>query len=360
MPFIGLQLLALVITGFFPSLVNYLPNRTYLTSESAPPPMNPRIQPCLEEQVLTLYANQETSLVAAIDAMASVDASYMSSAANQVLQDSLGKARDTFVKVDNIYQAKAELTDFSKGYEALHYQVRDIQFNVRNNKRLVEDAQLQLRRLEDISLNDNRRAALEAKIDDLGRFNELLEASIPQEWATQRPMFEKLNKTEKQSRTQYRRNVDEAYEGIQELRLWISQAPELAQMKNDLAALALSIEQLDAKSAMAAIKLQEQQLGELAGVSSIKSKLSKTRRALKGSKYDPEKAKGLHNQAMQMLDAEIVWRERALTDLAPALMSYDMAIKESIGLRLQERMSDDLATTVSACMATHKDISLQF
>jgi tripartite ATP-independent transporter DctM subunit len=359
-PFIGLQLLALVITGFFPSLVNYLPNRTYLTSESAPPPINPRIQPCLEEQVLTLYANQETSLVAAIDTMASVDASYMSSAANQVLQDSLGKARDTFVKVENIYQTKAELTDFSKGYEALHYQVRDIQFNVRNNKRLVEDAQLQLRRLEDISLNDNRRAALEAKIDELGRFNELLEASIPQEWATQRPMFEKLNKAEKQSRTQYRRNVDEAYEGIQELRLWISQVPELAQMKNDVAALALSIDQLDAKSAMAAIKLQEQQLGELAGVSSIKSKLSKTRRALKGSKYDPEKAKGLHNQAMQMLDAEIVWRERALTDLAPALVSYDMAIKESIGLRLQERMSDDLATTVSACMATHKDISLQF
>ncbi len=71
----------------------------------------------------------------------------------------------------------------------MHYQVRDIQFNVRNNKRLVVDAQLQLRRLEDISLNDNRRAALEAKIDELGRFNELLEASIPQEWATQRPMF---------------------------------------------------------------------------------------------------------------------------------------------------------------------------
>ena len=359
-PFIGLQLLALVITGFLPSLVNYLPNRTYLTSESAPPPMNPRIQPCLEEQVLTLYANQETSLVAAIDAMASVDASYMSSAANQVLQDSLGKARDTFVKVENIYQAKAELTAFSKGYEALHYQVRDIQFNVRNNKRLVVDAQLQLRRLEDISLNDNRRAALEAKIDELGRFNELLEASIPQEWATQRPMFEKFNKAEKQSRTQYRRNVDEAYEGIQELRLWISQAPELAQMKEDVTALALSIDQLDAKSAMAAIKLQEQQLGELAGVSSIKSKLSKTRRALKGSKYDPEQAKGLHHQAVQLLDAEIVWRERALIDLAPALVSYDMAIKESIGLRLQERMSDDLATTVSACMATHKDISLQF
>ena len=111
---------------------------------------------------------------------------------------------------------------------------------------------------------------------------------------------------------------------------------------------------------MAAIKLQERNLGEFAGISSIKSKLSKARRALKGSKYDPEKAKGYHSQAMDLLTAEIIWRKRALMDMAPALASYDMAIKDSIGLRLQERMSDEVATTISACMAGHKDISLQF
>ena len=46
--------------------------------------------------------------------------------------------------------------------------------------------------------------------------------------------------------------------------------------------------------------------------------------------------------------------------MAPALLSYDMAIRDSIGLRMQKRMSLDLATTVSACMSSHKDISLQF
>jgi hypothetical protein len=359
-PFIGLQILALIITGFFPSLVNYLPNRTYLTSESAPPPMNPRIQPCLEEQVLTLYANQKISLVAAIDSMAAADTSYVSSAAAQMLDDSLTKARQTFVKVESIYQAKAELTDFEQNYEPLHQQVREIQLNVRRNKRLVEDAKLQLRRLDDIELNADRRSSLAIRIDELGLLNQRLEASIPAVWATQRPIFEKLNKAEKQSRNQYRRNADEAYEGITEMRLWISQAPELAELEPGVAELAANIDQLDAKDAMSAIKLQERNLGELSGVSSIKSKLSKARRALKGSKYNPEKAKGYHSEAMALLTAEITWRKRALTDMVPALVSYDLAIKDSIGLRLQERMSDDVATTVSACMASHKDISLQF
>ena len=359
-PFIGLQILALIITGFFPSLVNYLPNRTYLTSESAPPPMNPRIQPCLEEQVLSLYANQKVSLVAAIDSMAAADTSYVSSAAAQMLDDSLTKARQTFVKVESIYQAKAELTDFEQNYEPLHQQVREIQLSVRRNKRLVEDAKLQLRRLDDIELNADRRSSLALRIDELGLLNQRLEASIPAVWATQRPIFEKLNKAEKQSRNQYRRNADEAYEGITEMRLWITQAPKLAEIEPGVAELAANIDQLDAKDAMSAIKLQERKLGEFAGVSSIKSKLSKARRALKGSKYNPEKAKGYHSEAMALLSAEIIWRKRALTDMVPALVSYDLAIKDSIGLRLQERMSDDVATTISACLASHKDISLQF
>ena len=39
--------IGLGIVGFYPSLVNYLPARTYLTSNVAPPPMNPKLQHCL-------------------------------------------------------------------------------------------------------------------------------------------------------------------------------------------------------------------------------------------------------------------------------------------------------------------------
>ncbi|MDC0094083.1 TRAP transporter large permease subunit, partial [Alphaproteobacteria bacterium] len=48
-PFIMLQLFALGIVGYFPALVNYLPNRVSYLSDTAPPPKNPKIQYCLEK-----------------------------------------------------------------------------------------------------------------------------------------------------------------------------------------------------------------------------------------------------------------------------------------------------------------------
>ena len=45
--FIVLQLVGLGIVGFFPQLVNYLPLRSYFSSEVAPPPINPKLQDCL-------------------------------------------------------------------------------------------------------------------------------------------------------------------------------------------------------------------------------------------------------------------------------------------------------------------------
>ena len=53
--FIFLQLIGLAVAGTFPALVNYLPNRVYLSSETAPPPMNPKLQQCLEDNVFAYY-----------------------------------------------------------------------------------------------------------------------------------------------------------------------------------------------------------------------------------------------------------------------------------------------------------------
>ncbi|MEM9736386.1 MAG: TRAP transporter large permease subunit, partial [Pseudomonadota bacterium] len=50
-PFIALQLLALGIVGATPALVNYLPQRTKLLAETAPPPLNPQLQFSMENYV---------------------------------------------------------------------------------------------------------------------------------------------------------------------------------------------------------------------------------------------------------------------------------------------------------------------
>ena len=42
------------------------------------------------------------------------------------------------------------------------------------------------------------------------------------------------------------------------------------------------------------------------------------------------------------------------------LNQYDDAIKDTIGLRLQERLTKKQAKIVSSCKAIHRDISLNF
>ncbi len=65
-PFIFLQLLGLVIVGLYPALSNYIPFRSYLTSELAPPSTNPKLERCLMDYTYTLYKNDEPQIRKAI------------------------------------------------------------------------------------------------------------------------------------------------------------------------------------------------------------------------------------------------------------------------------------------------------
>jgi TRAP-type C4-dicarboxylate transport system permease large subunit len=61
-PFIAIQLLALCIIGYLPTLANYLPLRTYLTSEVSPPPTNPKLQQCILDYKFRNYENDQFKL----------------------------------------------------------------------------------------------------------------------------------------------------------------------------------------------------------------------------------------------------------------------------------------------------------
>ena len=91
--FIVLQLIGLAIAGAFPSLVNYLPNRVYLSSETAPPPMNPKLQHCLEEGVFAYYDTNGDNLRAAIDRAGGLDTSYLPADLRDRLGNGFGQAR---------------------------------------------------------------------------------------------------------------------------------------------------------------------------------------------------------------------------------------------------------------------------
>jgi hypothetical protein len=137
-------------------------------------------------------------------------------------------------------------------------------------------------------------------------------------------------------------------------------AEDLAGLAPQLSALEAAIAGGPAEDAMDLIKQSEDALGTIAGTSDIKSKFSRARRALKGSSPEPDKAIQELREGLALFSAEVDWRSRATADIGPALAAYDDAVKETIGLRLQRRMTSDQIEAVSICQSVHRDVSLQF
>ena len=140
--FIGLQLLALAIAGFYPSLVNYLPNRTYLTSDTAPPPVNPKLQECLEDYVFAIYASERGALEDAIKAARQLDLSYIPKRSRDALDQGFDKAAATFALTEKITAAKAGLDAYEADYRPIHEQVRALEVAVRKHDAAIEELEL--------------------------------------------------------------------------------------------------------------------------------------------------------------------------------------------------------------------------
>lgn len=359
--FIGLQLLALLIAGSFPSMVNYLPNRSFLTSETAPPPMNPRLQSCLESYLFEVYDTDGERLQSSIAQMAATDLSYLPSSVRKSLTTSTDNAQATFALVEQVRSAQQVLADYEQGYRPLHQQVRGLQAEMRKLDREIKHQQVLLRRLSDEpDAKPAQLAKRQAKIDHLTIEREALEPQIPANWQADHEQHLALLKAEKKALNRYRNNVDSAYEPIPELLKVLDQTEALAATEPQIRALTAIIAEQDGKAAMAQVAAVSKSLGLVAGSSKIKSKLSKARRALKGKRADPAKAQKLVSESLSLLASELDWRRQAASRLTPALLAYESAIKDSIGLRLQKRLSIDQAEFIASCRSSHKDVSLHF
>jgi hypothetical protein len=75
---------------------------------------------------------------------------------------------------------------------------------------------------------------------------------------------------------------------------------------------------------------------------------------------DDEKMANLNDEIVAIFNEEINWRQKASQSLLKRLNEYDDKIKNTIGLRLQERLTKKQAKFVSKCRSIHRDISLNF
>ncbi len=360
-PFIVLQLVALVIVALTPSLVNYLPTRIALSVETAPPPVNPRLQYCIEEYLFDYYDSHGAELRGQVNALRGANLSVLPEKRQQALHESLDRTLSTFDLVARVRQAEADRLSYEPQYRPLHRLVRDLQAQQRRIQLAIDELEQDRMRISRSDNPDqNSLDRIEAEIQTTKAAIADLQMQIPESWTEANKHYTELDEREKKARRSYRSNVDQAYETTVELRGVLDSVKGLAGLEHQLAALEAAIVNDPPEDAMALIKESESDLGQIAGTSAIISKLSRARRALKGNNPDPEKALQDLRDGLQIFSAEVDWRGRAAAEIAPALASYDNAIKESIGLRSQRRMPPEQIKAVASCQSVHRDYSLQF
>jgi len=334
-----------------------------LTSDTAPPPSNPKLQQCLENYVFADYDRKQDLIVASIERIKTANIAYLPDEYQDKLTESYSKAGKSFAMIEGIRSSSANLDEYSIEYRPIHVETRLIQKSIRRHDKEIKELSEEIRR---IGFNENEEDAeskvanMKSRVSTLEAERAALVSSIPEGFKLAREKFETFAKKADQTRRVYRQNVDESYEIIKTLRRMLTESDQLEALMPKILPLADIIREQSADEAMDIIKALEAEIDALTETHKIKSRLSKARRALRGNSPDPDKAITEIMKADELMRESVAWHKRAASELSGDLESYDSAIADTIGMRMQARLSNDQAESVASCLAVHKDLSLHF
>ena len=359
--FIGLQLVALVIVGLYPALVNYLPNRSLLLSETAPPPRNPQLQYCVEKYVGEKFAANGDTVLAAISQAGEIDLSALPPKIAKNFQNGLKDAEGSIEQLNEVFEAENAVIAATPGYRPLHKEVRALQRDIRVIDKKIKDLNDDIGRLRGKEGAEEQRESLNGRIEALEADKAEIVAKIPAEWDGANKEFTGLLKNETKLRSQYRRSVDNAYEPVTELISTLNGTGAFVELGEPLKGLIARIEAEEPAVMVGEIQALEKRFGAIEGPDDVKKALAKARRAVKSRTPDKEKAIEETKIAIAAFEDEVDWRsEAASQNLLEKIEGYEASISGTIGLRQQQNMPRELGLFIADCNSGHRDISLSF
>ncbi len=358
--FIILQLLGIVIVGFNPGLVNYLPNRTHLLAETAPPPLNPKLQFCLEGYVIEEYSQTSDQVHGEINKADKFEINYLPKKLQTKFRESVSDAGNALKLIEKVKSAKQMQDDYIVTYQPLQQTVSEIKTNINRITSLMKVTEKEKSHVA--SDNIEMLTSYDDSIKALTDKKEVFNAMIPAEWASQNKEYKKLALNLKKARRAYFNAADSSYETLTELQQIIADGDKLSKLETELKALDKAVIDDNKKDATKKIKAVTSLLNKVKGTTDIKSKLNKARRILKKDKTDEAKDKAMVfiRDAQKAYHAEVMWRQKATKNLLPELQHYDRSLSKTVGLRLQERLTDAQAKEVASCLSVHRNVSLDF
>ena len=357
--FIGLQLVALVIVAMNPSLVNYLPSRLSLTSETAPPPRNPKLLYCVEEYIHGEFMANGNMIRDAIVTARGFDVSYLPTRLASSITASFDEAEKSIGLLADAKAAEAVVAEHAPAFRPLHSEVRFIEAEARKLNDQIKTFETEASRLRGDE-NAAAKADFLQQAETLKVEHDALLATIPADWSERSEIFGVVRDAEILLRRQFRRAADSGYEPVATLVRTFEGSAAYKELAGEFEAIRSDLASADAAAMMVRISGFSSAFNDIEGTSSIRSGLSKVRRALRGD--TPNRAKAADEMALVISEyqEQLPWRERAARELEGNIASYEALIRGTIGVRMQSQLNHEQALFVASCGSGHRDISLNF
>ena len=359
--FIALQLGALAIVGAYPPLVNYLPNRVSLLAETAPPPRNPSLQYCLENYVFDKVTSERGPIDAAIARIRALDVSALPEKLREDLVASTEEVEQAMELLVQAKAAEAEVDRVAVAYRPLHTQVRKLQADARA---LAAEADALETRLGRIRRNPERTGnveRIEARIVAARAERDAILARVPADWEETRKTFRVVADAEEKLRDDYRRAADRAYKDVGDIAATLAGTPALTALEAEFATVRQQVATGDPALTQDVVKEFRSRVGDVEGTSKVASALNKARRELRQrGGADVPAALEAFDEAATLFAAQLEWRKGAAGELTQAVLAYEDALRDSIGVRQQPNLTREQALFLAQCQSAHRDISLSF
>jgi len=183
---------------------------------------------------------------------------------------------------------------------------------------------------------------------------------VPADWKQVNKDFMQITKQLNRARMQFRRQSDNAYSNLNDLRLTIESAEDLAALKTKLQGVRDNASNIGQDQTLAEIKTIYSALNRVPDMGEAAKLLSIARKAIDNKSSDINKAMDAVDKAILSIKSELGWRVAAKNGVLEKLSSLEAYTKNNLGLREQNRLTAEQVEFVTPCLASHRDLSLQF
>ena len=358
-PFICLQIIALFIVGYYPALVNYLPNRTSFLSDNAPPPKNPRLQYCIEEYSAGILFAENKVVQTALKDLKAVDLDLLPKKVKGGLEGAIEDARLAIDSLGKALGQEARINEEAIEYRPALRKVRRIESQInlklKDIKELKKEQVLQktLKNTDLVEEISGEIAYIQDEIDEL-------KTRIPAGWSQTYKDFKSLMKEEEKLRNIYRRKGEKSYQTIERVAVILASSQEITQLKGEYSLIFKDIMDLENKEKVQRLNDLIKKYRNVRGTSEFKKSISKAIKESKKKKVKEDRvAKSLDN-ALKEINALETWVLTSKTKLEAPLKIYLEKTKTTLGVRAQPKFQEELALYLARCNANHRDLSLSF